>query len=137
MDTKIISQAAKATLAGSLPFPEIVGMLINAGVEYYHVDYAGLCKSFYSSEGERVVSSITYADLPLIAPQLDGAALRAAIIDSQNNGQKYYDFTVRAMKAGVQAYYAFLRGQRVTYFGRNGDAYTEWFPGAEPKTQTR
>jgi hypothetical protein len=32
----------------------------------------------------------------------------------------------------VQGYFAFLRGKRVTYLGRNGDAHTEWFPGAQP-----
>jgi len=31
---------------------------------------------------------------------------------------------------GVQGYFAFLRGQRVTYLGRAGDQHTEWFPGA-------
>jgi hypothetical protein len=25
-----------------------------------------------------------------------------------------------------------LRGQRVTYIGRQGDQHTEWFPGARP-----
>ncbi len=54
-------------------------------------------------------------------------------MDSQRNGQKYYDFSVRAMQAGVQGYFAFLRGQRVTYFGRKGDQHTEWFPGANPE----
>jgi len=37
------------------------------------------------------------------------------------------------MVAGVQGCFAFLRGKRVTYFGRQGDQHTEWFPGAEPK----
>ena len=37
------------------------------------------------------------------------------------------------MKQGVQGYYAFLRGRRATYFGRNGDQHTEWFPGAKPE----
>ena len=50
--------------------------------------------------------------------------------DSQRNGQNYRDFTHRAMAAGVQGYYAFLRGRRVTYLGRQGDQHTEWFPGA-------
>lgn len=52
--------------------------------------------------------------------------------DSQRNGQKYRDFTRRAMAAGVQGYYAFLRGRRVTYRGRQCDQHTEWFPGADP-----
>ena len=38
-----------------------------------------------------------------------------------------------AMAAGVQSYFAFLRGQRVTYLGRTGDQHTEWFPGAGPR----
>ena len=66
------------------------------------------------------------------AADFDAAALKAAIVDSRQNGQKYRDFTSRAMSAGVQSYYAFLRGRRVTYLGRNGDQHTEWFPGAAP-----
>ena len=34
--------------------------------------------------------------------------------------------------AGVAGYFAFLRGQRVTYLGRQGDHHVEWFPGAKP-----
>jgi uncharacterized protein YbcV (DUF1398 family) len=131
MDTKIIVHASQATLTGNLPFPQIVGMLIEAGVEYYFVDYAGRTKSFYSPDGDKVVTPITYEALPSILLELDINALKEAILDSQQNGQKYYDFSIRAMKAGVQGYIAFLRGQRVTYFGRNGDQHTEWFPGAK------
>jgi hypothetical protein len=39
MDANYITRLAKATLDGSMPFPEIVGKLIANGVEYYHVDY--------------------------------------------------------------------------------------------------
>ena len=40
--------------------------------------------------------------------------------------------TRRAMEAGLEGYFAFLRGKRVTYWGRTGDEHTEWFPGAAP-----
>ncbi len=63
MNTQMVGEAARATLAGTMPFPEIVGNLIGAG---------------------------------------------------------------------VQAYIAFLRGKRVTDWGRGGDQHTEWFPGAAP-----
>jgi uncharacterized protein YbcV (DUF1398 family) len=126
MDTRAINEAAQATLAGTLPFPEIVVKLIAAGVEYYHVDYVGLSKQFY--DGARVVTPIPLDDLPPIAPELDVAALRAAILDSQTKGQPWREFSRRAMAAGVQSYFAFLRGQRVTYLGRTGDQHTEWFP---------
>jgi uncharacterized protein YbcV (DUF1398 family) len=132
MDTTAITAAAAATLAGTAPFPEVVARLVAAGVEYYHVDYAGRCKTFYDGAGGRVVTPVTYETLPPIAASLDVPALRAAVADSQLRGQKYRQFSERATAAGVQAYYAFLRGRRVTYLGRTGDHHVEWFPGAGP-----
>jgi len=69
--------------------------------------------------------------LPPVAADFDLAALRANIRDSQVNNQPYRNFSrLRAMAAGVQGYFAFLRGKRVTCFGRRSDQRTEWFPGA-------
>jgi uncharacterized protein YbcV (DUF1398 family) len=67
-----------------------------------------------------------------VAADFDAAAVRADILDSQRSNQPYRDFTRRAMEAGVQGYFAFLRGKRVTYFGRQGDEHTEWFPNVQP-----
>ncbi len=132
MNTEIVSEAARATLDGSIPFPEVVRRLIETGVEYYHVDYVALRKHFYSANGDVVTTPISYEGLPPVAADFDAPGLRAAILDSQRNGQHFRDFTRRAMEAGVQGYIAFLRGQRVTYWGRGGDQHTEWFPGAGP-----
>ena len=132
MNTEIVAEAARATLDGSIPFPEVVRRLIETGVEYYHVDYVALRKSFYSAVGDVVTTPISYEGLPPVAADFDAAGLRAAILDSQRHGQHYRDFTRRVMEAGVQGYIAFLRGQRVTYWGRGGDQHTEWFPGVEP-----
>jgi uncharacterized protein YbcV (DUF1398 family) len=130
MNTEIILETSHATLAGTISFPELVRRLLAAGVEYYHVDYVGMRKTFYGKDGDMAVTAITYEGLPPVAPDFSAEELRAAIIDSQHHGQKYRDFTRRAMAAGVQGYLAFLRGQRVTYWGRGGDQHTEWFPGA-------
>ena len=132
MNTDIVTEAARATLDGSIPFPEVVRRLIETGVEYYHVDYVVLQKRFYSATGDVVTTPIPYEGLPPVAADFDAAGLRAAILDSQRHGQHYRDFTRRAMEAGVQGYIAFLRGLRVTYWGRGGDQHTEWFPGAGP-----
>jgi uncharacterized protein YbcV (DUF1398 family) len=132
MNTEIIVQTARATLAGKISFPEVVGQLLAAGVEYYHVDYVGMRKTFYSADGDVVVTPINYEGLPPVSPEFSVEGLRANILDSQRNGQAYRDFTRRAMEAGVQGYFAFLRGKRVTYLGRTGDQHTEWFPGAAP-----
>lgn len=114
-----------------MPFPEIVGNLIKEGVEYYHVDYVSLLFSFYSADGGVVVAPLALEDLPEVATDFNLIELRAAILDSQQNGQKYQQFCVRAMMSGVQSYFAFLRGQRVLYIGRQGDQHVEWFPGAK------
>ncbi len=133
MDSTVVNEAARGTLAGTMPFPEVVRRLIETGVEYYHVDYVALRKTFYSAGGDVVTTPIPYEQLPPVAAEFNLAGLRAAILDSQRHGQHYRDFTRRAMEAGVQGYIAFLRGQRVTYWGRTGDSHTEWFPGAGPE----
>jgi len=132
LNADIVLEAAKATLTGSLPFPEIVGKLMATGVEYYHVDYVARQMSFYSAAGGVVTAPLLFEDLPAIAENFDAVALQAAVLDSQQNGQKFRKFSQRAMQAGVQGYLAFLRGKRVVYMGRQGDQHTEWFPGAKP-----
>lgn len=131
MDANVVSSLAKATLDGSMPFPQIVGKLIAEGVEYYHVDYATNSFTFYSASGSAVTASLPFENLPLISEDFDVTALKAAILDSQQHGQKFRAFCERAIRAGVQGYFAFLRGQRVTYLGRQGDQHVEWFPGAK------
>lgn len=132
MDTSIVQQNARATLDGTKAFPAIVADLVSAGVEYYHVDYVARRKTFCSAAGGVVTATIDYEDLPAVADDFDLAAVKAAILDSQRHGQTYRDFSRRVMAAGVQGYTAYLRGQRVTYQGRQGDLHTEWFPGAQP-----
>jgi uncharacterized protein YbcV (DUF1398 family) len=132
MNTTIVIETARKTLAGTISFPEVVGQLLATGVESYHVDYIGMKKSFYGAEGDLVVTPINYEGLPGVSAEFSVEKLKASIIDSQRNGQQFRDFTRRSMVAGVQGYFAFLRGKRVTYFGRQGDQHTEWFPGASP-----
>ncbi len=137
MDTQLIHEVAEKTLAGTVAFPDVVAQLMRADVEYYHVDYVNRRSTYYAAEGSAsVVTPINFEGLPEVAADFAVAELKAAILDSQRNGQKYRDFSRRAMAAGVQGYYAFLRGQRVMYLGRQGDQHIEWFPGAEPRVQT-
>jgi uncharacterized protein YbcV (DUF1398 family) len=169
MNIELIFEVSHATLGGTMSFPDAVGKLMGAGVEYYHVDYVRLRKTFYSAEGrteleqkgtkqteafsfsdsgkslsplsasvensslgQTLTVPIAFDALPPVAPELDVAALRANILDSQRNGQPFREFTRRAMAGGVQGYIAFLRGKRVMYWGRNGEQHVEWFPGAKP-----
>jgi uncharacterized protein YbcV (DUF1398 family) len=132
VNADLVHRMARATLAGELPFPEIVANLLAEGVEYYRIDYVAQQMSFYSGVGGVVTASLAFEHLPAVAANFNGEALRAAIFDSQRNGQAFRQFSHRAAQAGVQGYYAFLRGQRVTYLGRQGEQHIEWFPGAKP-----
>src|SRR6476620_2309503 len=114
MNTDIVAEVARATLDGTISFPEVVRRLIETGVEYYHVDYVALRKTFYSATGDVVTTPLPYEGMPPVAADFDVAGLRAATLDSQRHRQHYRYFTRRAMAAGVQGYIAFLRGQRVT-----------------------
>jgi uncharacterized protein YbcV (DUF1398 family) len=135
MNTELITQAAQPTLSGAIPFPQIVAMLLEAGVESYHVDYLAMRKTFYSLTSGTLEIPIPLEGLAEVATGFDANELRANIRDSQQHHQSWHDFSIRAMKGGVQGYFAFLRGERVTYFGRQGDQHTEWFPGAGPNCQ--
>ncbi len=135
MNTEIISRVSKATLAGETSFPELVQQLLSAGVEYYEVDYVSGRKRFFGAGNEVTETSITFENLPPVAPEFNQPAVKAAIVDSQLHGQKYRDFTWRAMEAGVMGYYAFLTGGCVKYFGRLGCQHTEWFPGRGPEAE--
>ena len=124
--THIVNNSHKLNLS----FPEVLGKLMEAGVEYYHVNYITLQHSFYSSEGAVVVVPLPFENFCSVASDFDETALKASIYDSQNNNQAYRQFSERAAQAGVQGYFVFLRGKRVVYMGRQGDQHTECFPGA-------
>ena len=95
------------------------------------MDYLALTTTFHDGVGAAVATAIPYesSHCPPVAHDFDEASLVANIRDSQQKNQHYRDFTTRAMNAGVAGYHAFLRGRRVTYYGRQGDQHTEWFPG--------
>lgn len=132
MNADAIDMLAKATSDGSMLFPEIVGRLIAEDVERYYVDYAAKSFTFYDASGSMITAPLAFEGLPSIAEHFNTNALKAAILDSQQHCQKFRAFCERAMRAGVHGYFAFLRGQRVLYLGRQGDQHVEWFPGSRP-----
>jgi uncharacterized protein YbcV (DUF1398 family) len=132
MNATAITQLAQSTLDGTLPFPEILGRLMQEGVESYRVDYRTCQFTFYGATGGTVSAPLQFEGLPPVGNTFYMADLRAAIHASQTQGQKFRDFCARAMQAGVQSYEVFLQGQRVLYLGRHGDQHVEWFSDAAP-----
>ncbi len=70
MNSEVVIDVSEATLAGRISFPEVVRRLLETGVEYYHVDYAALRKTFYGSRGDVVTTPINFDRLPPIAETL-------------------------------------------------------------------
>ncbi|HPY40595.1 MAG TPA: DUF1398 family protein [Thiolinea sp.] len=128
MNKVLVQKVSDETLANRMSFPEVVSYLLEAEVDYYHVDYVKQRKTFYGNEGITAETQIHYMGLPKITSTLDVTALKSIILDSQVNHQSYEDFTRRAMVAGVVAYFTFLKGRRVVYWGRSGESHTEYFP---------
>ena len=110
-----------------MTFPQVVGKLVEAGVESYLVDFAAAQKTYYLASGE------TYADAMIlklnpIADEFSGEGIVAAIRGAQADTVRYPEFVKRAAAAGVIGYWAFLTGKKVVYFGRKGEMHIEEFP---------
>jgi uncharacterized protein YbcV (DUF1398 family) len=72
--------------------------------------------------------------LPLsaVAEEFSSTDVIAAIRRAQTDKIRYPEFIKRSATAGVIAYWAFLTGRKVIYFGRKGEFHVENFPGAKP-----
>ena len=127
MDTKIIHEVLVESQAGKLVFPEVVRRLLNVGVESYFADLAKGEETFYSQSDPTHTEKIA---LPLspIADEFSSSGIASAVRAAQADAIRYPEFLERAASAGVIAYWAFLTGQRVIYFGRQGAFHVEEFP---------
>jgi uncharacterized protein YbcV (DUF1398 family) len=119
------------TQAGKLIFPEVVRRLLEVGVESYFCDLGTGAETFYLSGGETHVEKMV---LPLspVAEDFSAPDVIAAIRGAQADKIRYPEFIKRSAAAGVIAYWAFLTGRKVIYFGRKGKFHVEDFPGAKP-----
>jgi uncharacterized protein YbcV (DUF1398 family) len=127
MNTNVLQDVMTETQAGQLIFPEVVRRLTQAGVESYFVDFATGSETFYMANGQWHAEKMT---LPLspVASEFSSAGLIEAIRGAQSDTIRYPEFTRRSLDAGVIAYWAFLAGRKVIYFGRKGETHTEEFP---------
>jgi uncharacterized protein YbcV (DUF1398 family) len=128
MNTKAVQAVMAETQAGQLTFPDVVRRLLDAGVESYFVDFATGSETLYGSDGQTHVASLALARGP-IAEEFSAPGIVAAIRAAQADTLRYPEFVQRSTAAGVIAYWAFLTGKRVLYFGRKGEMHLEEFPG--------
>jgi uncharacterized protein YbcV (DUF1398 family) len=131
VNAKVIHEVLAESQAGQLVFPEAVRRLLEAGVESYFCDLARGTETFYLRDGQTHLEKMT---LPLssVAEGFAPSELVAAIRGAQTDTIRYPEFMKRASAAGVIAYWVFLTGRKVIYFGRKGEFHVEEFPRAKP-----
>jgi uncharacterized protein YbcV (DUF1398 family) len=131
MNADVLREVLAESQAGKLTFPEVVRRLLHAGVESYFCDLAVRLETFYMSNGKTYSEKMTLLPAP-IAEDFSPSGVVAAIRSAQADAIRYPEFVKRSVAAGVIAYWAFLTGKRVIYFGRKGEFHIEEFPGLKP-----
>jgi len=117
----------EASNLGTVHFGEVIGQLMGAGVESYHVDYRSGRTTYYLPDGST-------ADFSFERPQhgisdiFDCEAVRAAIQEAQQGKVMYPEFKTLSQRAGCVAYTVWIAGRHVVYLGRRGETHIERFP---------
>jgi uncharacterized protein YbcV (DUF1398 family) len=130
--TQVMQGCALGSLSGKLTFPEVVGRLAAIGVERYHADYSRQEITYYLPDGDSLVVAAPHPS-HATAREFSSAAVEEAVRQSQRNEHTYADFIRKTMAAGCVGYFVQITGQRVIYFGRNGESHVELFPPASAK----
>jgi len=128
--TDVMRDTLHASEAGMRTFPQVIAALTGAGVEAYFADLASGTDTFYLATGETHTEKMTLPQQP-IAEDFSHSQLVTTIRATQADQIRYPDFLPRAMAAGVTAYWVFLTGRKVIYFGRKGELHIEEFPGSK------
>jgi uncharacterized protein YbcV (DUF1398 family) len=132
MDARMMQIAAtclRAAEEGTMSFPEIVGMLMEAGFESYAIDFRRAAATYYLPDGDSLPLPTRRIET-LIAPELDTGVLRDAIRDAQQSapGYTYGGFCRKVMAGGCAGYVVSFSGRRAVYFGRTAEIHVEHFP---------
>lgn len=122
-----IEQSASLSYEGKISFAQVVGNLIQAGIESYHADYRKPSTTYYLPSDEYISLKLDVPELK-IGEQFNKEALQNAIRGAQRGEVKYREFMRLSMSAGCVGYMVWINGRHVTYYGRNGETHIEPFP---------
>jgi uncharacterized protein YbcV (DUF1398 family) len=131
MNIREIHDCLNASFANT-PFPIVVARLTEAGVHTYRADLIRLRKAYYGDGTATEEAEMPLADAPAIAAEFDAAKVESTLRAIQGRKIGYADFLRGIMAAGCANYVVYMKGKRVDYIGRDGQTFTEYFPGAKP-----
>ncbi len=130
MNTELMRSTLEASEAGKFTFPQVIEALTGGGVESYFANLVRGEHTFYMPDGATHVEKMK---LPSnrVADDFSQSGVIAAIRAAQADEIRYPEFLRRAVAAGTAAYWVFITGERVIYFGRKGEFHIEQFPGSK------
>lgn len=123
----LIHEAAHGSSEGRLHFGQVIGLLMQAGVESYAVDYRARRSTYTLPDGDTLDIPTPMPEAP-IAQDFDADALRATIRGAQQGVVMYPEFKVLSRQAGCIGYTVWIAGRHVSYYGRKGETHVERFP---------
>jgi uncharacterized protein YbcV (DUF1398 family) len=112
-------------------FPYLAEVLRRAGVRR-NVWFLPACQSLYLMETGAVIDQGTPLASGMVdVPAFDREALIAALRTDQAGQSAFGEFLAASWRAGVVRYDVDFAAHRVTYFGADGDSYTEDYPAVD------
>lgn len=124
-----VAEATRGSEDGRLNFPQVLGLLMAAGVEGYLCDLRRDTKTYYLPDGQSIEVDATPLETP-VALAFDAAIVAEAVGRSQRGAHDYKAFCEMVMAAGCAGYIVSMPGRRVVYFGRTAEIHVEHFPPA-------
>jgi uncharacterized protein YbcV (DUF1398 family) len=125
-----VAECTRASDEERMTFPEVLGKLMQVGVERYHADLLRAEKTYYLPNGESQQTSC-HALKAIPAAKFAQSGIDAALRAIQRGEIRYREFCARIAKAGCVAYIVSLAGRRAVYYGRSGETHVEMFPAAK------
>ena len=122
-----IESTFHASNEGRIHFGQVVGQLLDAGVESYHVDYRSGRATYYLPGGETLDCGFERA-AGTIGAAFDVEGIRSAIRGAQSGLVMYPEFKRRTQQAGCVGYTVWIAGRHVAYLGRRGENHVAPFP---------
>jgi uncharacterized protein YbcV (DUF1398 family) len=123
----VVEECTRASDEERASFPQVVGRLMEVGIERYDADLVRSEKTYYLPNGD---SAVICAHRPQAeaAREFSAAAVEAAVRAIQARNIGYREFCERVLAAGCIGYTVSLVGRRAVYFGRTAESYAELFP---------
>lgn len=127
---EVLEECSRRSAGESILFPEVVQKLVAVGVEFYYADLYQHTRTYYFPNGETYTTQRQELPNHPVSGTFSADGVSAALKQIQRGEIQYREFLRQIQAAGTATYSVYIAGKRAVYMSRQGDVYTEWFPGA-------